>query len=472
MSKPSSPTPQNLFQTKPWACLAVSATGTFMATLDGGVVNVALPVVAQQFSAQVPQAQWVVSAYLLAISCLLPAFGRLGDMYGRRGAYRLGFLVFAASSALCALAPGIWELVGARVAQAVGAALLMANGPAIVVMSFPGNKRGRALGMIGMVVSLGALAGPALGGLLMGVWGWPMLFLINVPIGLAGAYLSHTILPDDRHKTLAPFDIAGAALYALGMVSLLMAVGHGGQWGWSSPATLGSGLLAGGALGLFLRRQAISKSPLIDLSLFRIRALAMGNLASLCCFMAIFANIILLPFLLTHIAGFSPAQTGLVLAMHPLVMAFTAPLAGLTSERVSPALLTALGLTAVAAALYSQAFLGPSTTMARACLGQAVLGLGVGVFMSPNNSAVLGSAPLAKSGVAGSLMSLVRNLGMVCGVALATAVFEHFRQAAELAGAVEQQAFLAGFSGRPHCCGRFGPGRGGDFGAAYGKAVA
>ena len=429
----------------PWACLAVSCTGTFMATLDGGIVNVALPVVANDFGVHLPQAQWVVSAYFLCISCLLPAFGRLGDMYGRRAAYRLGFLVFAAASALCGLAHGVWWLVAARVAQAVGASLLMANGPAIVMMSFPGPTRGRAMGTIGMVVSLGALAGPALGGLLMGLWGWPALFFLNLPIGLLGAALSHVVLPDDKRKTLEPFDLSGALIYAVGMVSLLLAAGHGGQWGWSSPAALGAYVLAGCALAVFLRRQARAESPLVDLSLFRIKPLALGNLASLLCFMALFANIILLPFLLTDVAGMTAADTGLVLAMHPLVMVVAAPLAGLASERAPAPLLTAGGLVVLACALYSQTFLGPHPAFWRAALGQAGVGLGAGIFMAPNNSAVLGSAPRAKSGVAGSLMALVRNLGMVCGVALATAVFEHFRQAAVLAGQNGNSAFLSGF---------------------------
>ncbi|GAB6037915.1 MFS transporter [Fundidesulfovibrio butyratiphilus] len=438
--------PEHGFCANPWACLAVSCTGTFMATLDGGIVNVALPVVAKDFGVHLPQAQWVVSAYFLCISCLLPAFGRLGDMYGRRGAYRLGFLVFAAASALCGLAHGIWWLVGARVVQAVGAALLMANGPAIVMMSFPGPTRGRAMGTIGMVVSLGSLAGPALGGLLMGLWGWPMLFFLNLPIGLAGAALSHVVLPDDRRSAPEPFDFVGALIYAAGMVSLLLVAGHGGEWGWSSPRTLTACVVAGCALALFLRRQARAESPLVDLSLFRIRPLALGNLASLLCFMALFANIILLPFLLTNVVGMTAADTGLVLAMHPLVTAVVAPLAGLASEKAPASLLTAGGLIVLAGALYAQTLLGPHATFWRAALGQACVGLGAGVFMAPNNSAVLGSAPRSKSGVAGSLMALVRNLGMVCGVALATAVFEQYRQTAVLAGLGGQSAFLSGFS--------------------------
>lgn len=440
----------NPFAARPWACLGVAATGTFMATLDGGIVNVALPTIAKGFQADLPLAQWVVSVYLLVISCLLPAFGRLGDMSGRRAKHRLGFFIFAVASALCGMAPTIWMLIAARGLQAVGAALLMANGPAIVILSFPGPERGRAMGMIGMAVSLGSLAGPAVGGWLMGAYGWPAIFFVNVPVGLLGVYLAHRVLPDDRKPSVGTFDYRGSGLYAAGIVSLLLAVSHGGEWGWTAPLTMGCVGIAAVCLTLFFRRQAVIAHPMLDLSLFRIRALAVGNLASLCAFMGLFSNTILLPFVLIRIMGMTPGDTGLLMAILPMAMVVSTPLSGLLSEKVSPALLTGLGLFVVAAALYSQTMLAASDGFWRVAYGQMALGIGFGMFLAPNNSAVLGSAPRAKSGVAGSLMAMVRNLGMVCGIALASSVFEGFHNSALSAGAMQPAAFLLGFKAALH----------------------
>ena len=438
-------TSDNPFAARPWACLCVSATGTFMATLDGGIVNVALPTIARQFNTDLPVAQWVLTIYLLAIACLLPAFGRLGDMSGRKSKYFNGFLIFTLSSALCGAAPGLFWLILGRAAQAVGAALLMANGPAIVMMSFPGSKRGRALGMIGMVVSLGSLAGPSLGGLLVGALGWPSIFYVNVPIGILGMILVHRVLPDDRKTSADSFDFTGSAFYAVGIVLLLVSIVHGGGWGWGSSATLCCEAASVAALALFVRRQRMAVHPLVDLSLFRIRALTLGNLASLLAFMALLSNAIMLPFFLTRVAGLSPQRAGMVLAVLPLVMAFVAPISGFISEKVSHALMTGLGMAIVSAGLYSQTLLTASTGMWRMALGQAALGLGYGIFIAPNNNAVLGSAPRSKSGVAGAIMALVRNLGMVSGIAVSSAVYEAFRDKALARGLGEVASFTAGF---------------------------
>ena len=436
---------ENPFSSKPWACLGVAATGTFMATLDGGIVNVALPTIADRFGTDLPVAQWVVSIYLLAIACLLPAFGRLGDMTGRKSKYRLGFLIFTLASALCGAAPGIWWLIAGRAVQAVGAAFLMANGPAIVVMSFPGPERGRALGMIGMVVSLGSLAGPSLSGFLVGWLGWPSIFYVNVPIGILGMILVHRVLPDDRRVSQDSFDMIGAVQYAVGIVFLLVAITHGGRWGWASLQTLGCETMALATLGFFLRRQSVVKHPVVDLSLFRIRALSLGNLASLLAFMALLSNAVMLPFFLVRVGGLSSQKAGLVMAALPLVMAFVAPLSGYLSEKVSHSFLTGLGMAVTSVGLYGQTLLTASSGMWRFALGQAVLGLGFGIFLAPNNNAVMGSAPRAKSGVAGAIMSLVRNLGMVCGIAVSTAMYEAFRNRAAARGLGELASFNAGF---------------------------
>ncbi len=441
----------NPFASKAWTCLGVAATGTFMATLDGGIVNVGLPTIAQGFGAELPFAQWVVTIYLMTIACLLPAFGRLGDMRGRRLIYARGFLLFTLASALCGAAPGMWWLIAGRALQAVGAAMLMANGPAIVVMSFPGPERGRALGMIGMVVSLGSLVGPALGGALVSWLGWPSIFYVNLPIGLAGMLLALRVLPDDKRPPKGDFDFLGAALYGVGVVMLLVAITHGGRWGWFSPGILACAGASLAAFAAFFRRQARVEHPMVDLSLLAIRPLVLGNLASMFCFMALLTNAVMLPFFLTHVVNMDARHAGMVMATLPLCMAFVAPVSGFASEKISHRLLTSVGMALTAVGLYSQTLLTADSTMLRCALGQAVLGVGFGMFLSPNNNAVLGSAPRAKSGLAGSIMALVRNFGMASGIALATAVYEAFRNDALSRGAQILDAFVQGFDASLTC---------------------
>lgn len=209
-----------------------------------------------------------MTAYLLAITSLLPIFGRLADMLGRKNIYLLGFVVFTLGSALCGISNGIWMLVATRVVQAVGAAMLMANGAAIVVSTFPVQERGRALGMTGTVVALGSMTGPALGGLLIGLAGWRSIFYINLPIGIFAYLVARSILPSDRLEgEKESFDFGGAVLFALGMVSLILAISNGASLGWSNPAILAGLLSAFGLLGLFISNERRVLHPMIDLTL-------------------------------------------------------------------------------------------------------------------------------------------------------------------------------------------------------------
>ncbi|MDP3427176.1 MAG: DHA2 family efflux MFS transporter permease subunit, partial [Humidesulfovibrio sp.] len=308
-----------------WRAFSVAASGTFMATLDSGIVNTALPTVAQDFGASLPEVQWCVSGYFLVISCLLPLFGRMGDMYGRRRMYTLGFLIFTASSMLCGAAPNLLSIIGARVLQGLGAAMLMANGPAIIMAAFPGATRGRALGIIGMTVALGALTGPGLGGLLIQGFGWRSVFYVNLPIGLAGLWLAHRFLPPLERLRDETLDLLGAGLFAVAMTGLLLAMTHGRDWGWTSPQVLTCLGLAAVAFPCFVLWERRTSHPMLDLSLFHIWPFLSGNIVAFLSFMAMFSNAILLPFYLQGQLHLTPLMTGLVLSTLPLVMAVVSP---------------------------------------------------------------------------------------------------------------------------------------------------
>jgi EmrB/QacA subfamily drug resistance transporter len=426
-----------------WLVFAVTAVGTFMATLDSSIVNVAMPTLAAELSASIDLAQWVVTAYLLAITSLLLPFGRLGDMLGRRKVYSLGFLIFTAGSALCAVSAGMAGLIAARVVQAVGAAMLMASGPAIITLAFPPEGRGQALGLSGAMVALGSMTGPALGGMLVSAFGWESVFTINLPVGLAGAAFAWILLPDDAGRHNEPFDSVGAGLFGLAMTSLLVSISLGHSSGWLSLPISGGLVIAIIAFGLFISRQRKIEYPLLDLSLFKHWLFSTSILSGMLSFMAGFSNVFLLPFFLESILSLSPSTIGLLLTPFPLVMALTAPVSGRLSERANPAILTTAGLLVLTAGLWLQAGLTEQSSVWQVAVGQALLGLGNGIFQSPNNNSVMSSVPRDKVGVASGINALVRNLGMVLGIAIAVTVFESVRHETLFQG--DQTAIIAGY---------------------------
>lgn len=408
----------------PWMIFVVTMLGTFMATLDSSIVNVALPVISSNFGADLAKIQWVVTAYLLTISSLLPIFGRAGDMFGRRRIFSLGFLVFTIGSIACSAADSVWLLVGARVLQALGASMLMSNAPAIVASAFPGKERGRALGMTGTVVALGSMSGPSIGGLVVGSWGWESIFYINIPIGILAFLAGQFVLPHDKEHSREKFDFIGAGLFAAGMFLLLLALSEGHEWGWTSIHILIVLVAAISALTAFVYYETKTGNPMIDLSLFKCWPFSAGSLAGLFSFMAMFTNTMLLPFYLHSIMGLSPMQIGILITPFPLIMGITAPISGYLSERISAIYLTSCGLTITLIGLMYLTTLNADAALVQVAIAQAVMGLGNGLFQSPNNNSVLSSVPISKVGLASGINALVRNVGMVSGIASAVSVFE------------------------------------------------
>lgn len=405
-----------------------------MSTLDSSIVNVALPTISGQLHSDLSVLQWVITAYLLTISSLLPVFGRVADLIGRKKVYSFGFIIFTLGSILCGLSSNIWFLVGMRIFQAIGASMIMSNSAAIITANFPPKERGRALGLTGTVVALGSLSGPAIGGLLIGVASWRSIFYINLPIGIIGYIASQMILPEDKPQHgEETFDSLGAVFFALGMISLLFALNNGQDWGWTSPSIL-LGLSFGVILlGWFFRWETKVTHPMIDLSLFRNRPFLMGNLSGFLSFAAMFTNTMLMPFYLQHILNYHPAQVGLMMSAFPIVMAFIAPISGHVSDRVGPVALTTGGLLITALGLFYLTSVNATSTALQILPGLLIMGLGSGMFQSPNNSSVMSSVPKPKLGLAGGISALVRNVGMVVGIALSVTLFEN-RQAAALRG--------------------------------------
>ncbi|WP_035101768.1 MFS transporter [Aneurinibacillus terranovensis] len=420
-----------------WWILANVSLGTFMATLDGSITNVALPTISSSLSVHLYIVQWVITAYLLTIASVLPIIGKLSDLFGRSLLYNVGFLVFTVGSGLCGLSHSIGMLIAMRVVQAIGAAFLMANSQAIVASTFPSTERGRALGITGTMVSLGSMAGPAIGGLLVGFLGWSSIFWINVPIGIVGFLAGLRILPKDKQaKTGEPFDYSGSLLYMAGIVTFLYTVSNSEVWGWGSlPSILGYAV-SFIVLVLFYFRERFTKYPMLDFSLYRIQTFRAGSIAALLSFVALFCTNVMMPFYMQDVLNFSPHVIGYVMMAYPLTMALVAPFSGWLSDKIGPLFLTTGGLVINAIGFASLNMLSFEANSWIIAMHLAVFGIGMGMFQSPNNSSVLGAVPRNKLGSAGGLNALVRNIGMVLGTSFSISLFSY--QLHKLTGRIAQ----------------------------------
>lgn len=427
-----------------WIVFSIVATGTFMATLDSSIVNVALPSLVRQFGAGVNELKWVVTVYLLTISATLPAFGRLGDLAGRSRIYAMGLVTFVLGSALCGLAPSLEFLVGARVIQALGASMAMSNGMAIIVSTFPPTERGRVLGLSGSVVSAGSLTGPTLGGILVGTVGWRWIFFVNLPIGLAAYFIGRKLLPGFE-KRAEKFDFAGSALFAGGVTALLLGLSFASDLGFGSPVILALIAAAIGLLGAFIAVERRVPYPVINLELFKNRLFFFGNLAGLISFVAIFFAIFLMPFYLTNVLGLEPGRVGLLMTPFPASMILVAPISGWLSDRMGPSLLTTGGMAVIALGLFVLSQLTPESSLVAVALSLALVGTGTGLFQSPNNSSVMGSVSPRTSGVASGMLATVRNIGMMTGVALAASILS-FKLPPLPMAEITPEAFVRAFS--------------------------
>jgi EmrB/QacA subfamily drug resistance transporter len=405
-----------------WVLLAIGV-GAFMSAFNGSVVNAILPLIQQSFGSDVAGIEWVVTSYLLVASGLLLSFGRLGDLRGYKRIYVAGFAVFVIGSTLCGLAPTAGTLVGFRVVQALGGAMLFASSPAILTGNFPPAQRGQVLGLQATMTYLGLTAGPSAGGWLAGRFSWPAVFYLNVPVGLLALLLSLRFIPDDPPARRAErFDWAGALTFVIGLMALLLALNQGHAWGWTSLPTLV--LLAGAVavLGLFLWLEGRVASPMLDLTLFRRRLFTTAAASAVLNYVCLYSIMFLVPFYLIRGRGLSPAQAGLILTAQPLVMAVAAPLSGTLSDRIGSRLLSTVGMAVLAVALFLLARLGPGAPLSQVAAGLAVAGLGTGIFISPNTSALMGAAPRDRQGIASGVMATARNVGMALGVGLAGAI--------------------------------------------------
>jgi EmrB/QacA subfamily drug resistance transporter len=413
---------QGRFEYK-WIVLSVTTIGALMAAIDGTIVILALPDMLVELHADLIEMIWVIMGYILVSTVFLLTFGRVADMFGRVRLYNLGFVVFTIGSALCGLAGNASQLIGFRLVQGAGAALMVVNSAAIITEVFPPYERGRALGINGVTWAAGGVIGPVLGGFILTVANWRWIFFINVPIGVLGALWSYLALKEvfgreQREK----FDPIGAGTFSLGLIAVLLALTLGIQFSWTSPPILTLFVAFVVLLVVFLWWERRAESPVLDFSLFKDRVYNFSVLAAMLQSLALFAVNFLIIFYLQGVRGYDPLQAALMLIPLPLVSAAMAPLSGWIADKIGARIPATLGILLQEVALVWFIRLTPTTPYWQIAGGLALMGLGGGLFYSPNTSAAMNAAPTKRLGIASATLATLRQAGMVTSFALSLAV--------------------------------------------------
>jgi EmrB/QacA subfamily drug resistance transporter len=419
--------------------------GTFMSSLDASVVNIALPSISRYFGAGITKVQWIITIYGLGVVALLPLGSKLGNKYGQNKINALGYFLFGLGSLLCGASQNLPCLVLSRLAQATGAAMMFALSQGIVASIFTGVKRGGALGLIGACVALGNITGPSLGGLLLDSFGWQSIFYINLPIAAFGVYYSYIALPSVLRTRLGVIKPAPVFYFIAASALFITALSLAETAGWQSPHILV--MLAGSVFfaAVLYRHESRANAPLINLSLYSNKVFAFGNCALVLVFVGGAINAVLIPFYLQDIYGLSAFKTGLLILFFSVSMIITAPLSGRLSGKIGSRGLTVAGnaLTIIGMLWYMN--LGAAYREWQIIAGQLILGIGNGMFQSPNNNSIMSSVQRRFYNDASGLNAIARNIGIVTGVTLTVNVFDALRSYFLTEGYATQPAFIKAY---------------------------
>ncbi len=400
-----------------WWALAGASLAVFMAALDSNVVNVALPIMARTFHVST-DIRWVVLGYILPTTALLGAFGALSDVLGRKRITLAGVVLFVAGSALCGTAQSLGQMVAYRVIQAIGGACLGAAILAIATVNFAPEERGRAMALIALIVPLGGVVGPSVGGLLIGAFGWPAIFYINVPFGIIAFLLIARLLPADTARGARAFDTWGAALFTVSVVLLIMGLSPSNNGVIVRDVLLLAGCLVTGAVFVAVERRA--ENPLLPLSLVRRRHFSIPLAGLMMSTLSASGLGFILPFFLENTLSMSPERAGLTLLFFPLGIATASQIGGRLSDRLRPQIPAALGAAMALLGVFLFMPLRGTWTMASVALRLAIGGLGFGFYIPPSNVAIMAATPRDHVGVGGALVNTGRFLGFALGPTAAT----------------------------------------------------
>lgn len=401
--------------------LIIVLSAIFMGVFDTNVVNLAMPWLTASFGVDLNTSQWVITAYLVANTSLLLIFGRLSEITGKSKLFIAGIALFTISSLACGLANGIYELILFRVIQGIGASIVFSINMAMVIQSFPRNERGKAVGFVGTTVALGSIAGPIVGGFIVGTVGWQYIFFINVPVGIvliiaALKYLKRT----EERRTDFDMDWIGAGTIVTTVVSLIMllnSLADCREFTMPMYVYLGLFIISG---AVFVYTELKHKNPIVDLTAFKIKSFTFANLSTLINFIAFSMFILTLPFYMEIVLEYDSIEVGKYLLIVPAILAVVSPLSGWIYDRYQSTYHSSLGMLIMAAGMFGVSYAVQTANIWIIMAFMGVFGLGTGLFTSPNNTEVMSSLPPHKTAIASSTLATVRNFGNIIGVSVAS----------------------------------------------------
>lgn len=404
------------------AALLVATLANFLTPFMSSAINIALPAIGAEFSANAIILSWIPTAYLLAAAMFAVPFGRIADIFGMKRIFKYGVLIFTVSSILSAVAPSAESLIIFRILQGIGSAMIFVTGLAIITSVYPPNQRGKAIGINIATVYIALSLGPVLGGIMTQYLGWRSLFYAMVPLCIIILALTYWKLKDEWAACRGEkFDLKGSIIYSVVLVMVM--------YGFSLlPSITGISLVVLGIIGFigFLIFEMRIESPVLNVGLFKNRTFAFSNLAALINYSATFAVTFLLSLYLQYIKALDPFSAGLILVAQPVMMAIFAPMAGRLSDKIVPQKLAALGMALSTIGLAIFTLINSQTSIGFITVGLIVLGIGFGLFSSPNTNAIMGSVERRFYGVASAMVSTMRLLGQTLSMGLALMVFAIF----------------------------------------------
>lgn len=421
-----------------WIALSCTTLGALFSVLSGSTLIIALPAIMKDLHASMNIIIWTVMIYMLTLTILVPAIGRIADIIGRKKLYMSGFIVFTLGSVLCGFSGSGVELLVYRFIQSIGGALLVANSTPIVADAFPKNELGKAMGINGMAISVASVIGPILGGAFINI-GWRYIFFINIPIGIIGTIWAGLQLKElDVLPAKQQFDWGGTLTFTLGMTTLLLGLTFGSFNGWNQlyvPILFIAALLF---LALFFIIEGRVKQPMLDLELFKSRVLAFAFTSNLLNGVARGAVTFLLVFYFQGIKAYDPVMAGILLTPFALSMMIVAPVSGWLSDKMGSRVLSSIGLLVSAVGLLGMVSISETSSVLELSIWMFIAGAGSGMFFSPNTSAIMGAVPVERRGIAGGVRTMMNNAGSVISIALAMAI---------ISSSIDPKALQALFTG-------------------------
>ncbi len=413
----------NNIEKNKWIIFTITVMGNFIAFLDSTTVNIALYHMAEDFSLTLNQVQNVYTVYMLVLTSFLPLFGKLGDVFEKNKLYSFGFVLFGIGAFLSFTANNFYMLILYRCIEALGGSILLSNSIGIISSVFKGEKRGKALGMIGAILSVAGMSGPAIAGVLMDAFSWHAIFLISLPICIFAIFLSYKFIPTTIKKVKFKFDFLGFILFIIFMFSFLLVLSKVQDWGWFAQKSIILYVISFIGCVLFYIREKSIDYPMINFSMFNIKEILWGNIALTLCYMAMFTNGVIFPYIAQKILLFSATKTALLILPFSISVLIIAPYSGTTSGKFGSKYLTLAGgiFMAIGISMFFSLQLRPSLIFV--VLGQLLQGAGSAMFQAPTNMAIMDATPAKNYGISSSLVAFSRNSGMIMGVATATTAF-------------------------------------------------